>query len=131
MSESPHISRDANDVTKVGQFQTLVRGAEKGKFYCKGCHKNLSCLVMSVPNDGKTYVVPCPRCKKPLAFNAAWLAAKVIAAKEKEKVGEAPAVGNFPDVQGRVEVRDLGNGRKLYVACPSPATAWAQGNDPK
>jgi hypothetical protein len=128
------ISRSADDIGQVKDFQTLFKGAEKGMFYCQGklpsgkmCLKNLTCLAAIVQNDGEDRYAKCPRCGKVLYFNAGWLAAKVMQAKEREKAGLAPAVGTFTGVQEEPTISEvpLPDGRKLIIARPRAAVVRA------
>ena len=144
---APAIARGPEDIGKVGEFQTIVPGAEKGKFYCEGggrpgdvncppgldyrgtvppgkCGKNLSSASTRVMNNGEDYVATCPRCGRLLFFNAGWLAAKVLIAQQLKKNGHAPAVGRtFDDVKetGSIREEPLPDGRKRIIITPAPA----------
>ena len=132
--EAPAIARGSEDIGKVGEFQTIVPGAEKGKFYCEGggdgtlpqgkCGKDLSSAATRVMNNGEDYVLKCGRCGRTLYFNAGWLAAKVLLAQQLKAKGQTPAVGRtFDDVKETSTVREepLPDGRKRIIITPAPA----------
>jgi len=139
------ISRNPEDIQSIGDFATIVPGAEKGHFFCEGggrpgdpgvppgqdyggtvepgkCGKNLSSAATKVINNGQDYVVRCGRCGRTLFFNAGWLAAKIIKAQQQEAaLGIAPAVGSFPDVLPPHREEPLPDGRKRIIVTPGAA----------
>lgn len=121
----PSIGRTEEDIRNVGDFATLIKDAEaKGRFFCLKCKAKLTNVASTVPNDGQDHVLPCPHCREPLLFNAAWLVAKVLEARRRELAGLGPAVDPSSE-DGSIREVQQPNGRKLIIATPGPARVRA------
>jgi hypothetical protein len=124
--DAPTIRRQAEQINTVADFATLVKDGEKGVFPCGNCGAVLNDVIKSLPNDGNSYVRPCPGCQQPLYFNAAWLAAKVLAAQQLKLAGRPPVVmpprrekGRYPKERGEYREEALPDGRKRIIVTPA------------
>jgi hypothetical protein len=125
--EAPAIRRDPESVTTTADLQTLMKRGEKGHFLCQSCRCVITDLVKSLPNNGQTYVRPCPGCGFELMLNPAWLMAKMIEGEQRAAQGLQPmdeklrSKKPLPKSAGSVREEPLPDGRKRIIVTPDCA----------
>ena len=82
--KAPAILRTASDVYDVGDFLTLIKGAEaNGRFFCLECKHDLTAIVKKIPNDGRFYKFSCPGCGRKRRAESGMLVQAAIAERQR------------------------------------------------
>lgn len=56
--------------TSLEQISQHIKEADRHKFFCLACRRDLTSIVYCVPHDSRSHSVRCPRCQTLLEINS-------------------------------------------------------------